>query len=502
MSKEVEITLPNGTKYLQPTGLFINNEYVCGSKGNLIDSIDPATGQVICSVECAEELDVDKAVQAAKAAFYDVWKDSISPSERGDLLYKLYELTKANKDILAQIEAFDSGKPLETNAVFDIDECIGVLKYYAGWADKSHGEYIPINKDKWCLTKHEPFGVVGQIVPWNYPLGMAIWKIAPALAAGNTLVLKSAENTPLSILYFGKLILEAGFPPGVVNFISGFGPIAGSALATHQDVRKIAFTGSTHTGRIIQKLASDTLKAVTLECGGKSPLLVFKDCDLDQAVKWAAIGIFSNMGQICTSTSRIYIEEEIYQEFLNKYVIHVKQEYKQGLPFEHKDVVVGPQVSKLQRDKILEYIEIGKKEGAKLLLGGSKPLEDKYSQGWFVEPTIFSDVNNKMRIVREEIFGPVVVCGKFKTQEEAIKLANDTEYGLGAAVFTKDNSKAFKVADAIEAGMVWINSSNDSDFHVPFGGVKMSGHGRELGDYGLNTYTQAKAIHVNTGFLL
>lgn len=495
MSLEVEITLPSGLKYLQPTGLFINNEFVKGSSSELITSVDPSTDLAICSVECATLQDVDIAALAAKKLFDSEWK-STSPESRGDLLYKLYQLVDENRDLLAQIESLDSGKPVLTNSIYDIDECSQVLKYYAGWCDKNHGQYIPINENKFCVTRHEPFGVVGQIVPWNYPLLMLVWKIAPLLALGNCLILKSAESTPLSILYFANLVKKAGFPPGVVNFISGYGRDAGARLCSNPTIAKIAFTGSTQTGKLIQKLCSEYLKPVTLECGGKSPAIVFPDCDLVQAAKWCAVGIFSNMGQICTSTSRIYIHDSIYDKFLETLLSHVKEEYKQGLPSE-EDVVVGPQVSRQHYNKILEYIEIGKQEGARVVIGGQKSTG--LGEGYFIEPTIFADCDNSMRIVREEIFGPVVVCCKFSEQEEAIRLANDNDYGLGAAVFTKDNTKLFQVCHAIELGMCWINSSNDSDIHVPFGGVKMSGYGRELGEYGLNTYTQVKAIHVNIG---
>ncbi|EEQ43582.1 hypothetical protein CAWG_01820 [Candida albicans WO-1] len=309
---------------------------------------------------------------------------------------------------------------------------------------------------------------------------------------------ETSEITPLSMLYFASLVKQVGFPPGVINIVSGFGATAGAALASHKKVAKIAFTGSTATGKIIQKLAAENLKAVTLECGGKSPLIIRSDADIDQAVKWGAIGIMSNQGQICTSTSRIYVHESIYDKFIEEFAAHVKSDYKQGDVFDD-EAVVGPQVSKMQHDKILNYIDIGKKEGARCVLGGEKNIEGELSKGYFVKPTIFADVKPEMRIVNEEIFGPVVVVGKFSTDEEAITYANQTDYGLGAAIFTKDITAAHNMASDIEAGMVWINSSNDSDYHVPFGGVKMSGVGRELGEYGLNMYTQAKAVHVNLG---
>lgn len=494
---EYNVTLPDGNKFVQPSGLFINNEFVKSRSGKTIDSINPSTGEVNGSVYAADEEDVDSAVRCARNAFNSVWRKT-SGVERGDLLNKFAQFLLEHRDLIGSIEAWDSGKTKEQNAVYDIDECINCFKYFAGWADKIQGKVIQNDPKKLAYTVHEPFGVCGQIIPWNYPLAMAAWKLAPALAAGNVVVLKSSEVTPLSILYLAKIFKDVGFPPGVVNILSGYGATCGKALASHLDVDKIAFTGSTATGKLIQQMASSNLKAVTLECGGKSPLIVRQDADLDQAVKWAAIGIMSNQGQICTSTSRVYIHESVYEKFVTLYAKHIKEEYVQGDMFE-KDAIVGPQVSKQQFDKVLSYIDIGKKEGARVVLGGEKNTDGNMSKGFFIRPTIFADVKPDMRIVNEEIFGPVVTCGKFTSDEEAIKYANQTQYGLGAAIFTSDITKAHEMASDIQAGMVWINSSNDSDCHVPFGGVKMSGVGRELGEYGLSMYTQAKAIHVNLG---
>lgn len=493
---ESEITLPNGTKYTQPAGLFINNEFVKSKAGKTLDSINPSTGEINGAVYAAEQEDVDVAVAAARAAFTK-WR-KFTGVERAKLLFKLVDLMTQELDLLSDIEAWDSGKPRETNAYYDVDECINVYRYYAGWADKIQGKLIAQDPKKLAYTVHEPYGVCGQIIPWNYPMLMAAWKLAPALAAGNVVVLKSSEITPLSILYFATLFKRAGFPPGVVNIISGYGATAGKALAGHLDVDKIAFTGSTATGRIVQQLATSNLKAVTLECGGKSPLIVRADADLEQAVKWAAIGIMSNQGQICTSTSRIYAHESVYEKFLELFAKHVSEEYKQGDMFD-KDAVVGPQVSKMQYDKILQYLDIGKKEGARVVLGGEANTEGAFGKGYFVKPTVFADVKPNFRIVKEEIFGPVVAVGKFSTDEEAVEYANGTEYGLGAAIFTKDITVAHNMASDIRSGQIWINSSNDSDVHIPFGGVKMSGVGRELGEYGLTMYTEAKAVHVNLG---
>lgn len=494
------ITLPDGQKFTQPSGLFINNEFVASKSGKTLDSINPATGEVNGSVYAAEKEDVDIAVAAAKKAL-PIWKKKYSGEKRGILLNKVVDKLQRQRDLLGAIEAWDSGKTKDTNAIYDIDICIETFRYYAGWADKITGKLIQNDPKKLAYTVHEPIGVIGQIVPWNYPLAMASWKLAPALAAGNVVVLKTSEITPLSMLYVAQIFKDVGFPPGVVNILSGFGSTAGAALCAHPDVAKIAFTGSTATGKLIAKVAADTMKLVTLECGGKSPLLIRADADLEQAVKWAAIGIMSNQGQICTSTSRIYVHESIYDKFLEAYAAHVKKDYKQGTMFE-SDCVVGPQVSKQQCDKVLKYIDIGKSEGARVVLGGEKNNDGELSKGYFVRPTIFADVKPDMRIVQEEIFGPVVVVGKFSTDEEAIELANNTSYGLGSAIFTKDLEIAHKMAGDIEAGMVWINSSNDSDVRIPFGGVKMSGVGRELGEYGLTMYTQAKAVHVNLGLKL
>ncbi|KAF1350075.1 aldehyde dehydrogenase-like protein [Delphinella strobiligena] len=500
MSKlSVELTAPNGVKYTQPTGLFINNEWVKSSKGNTIVSINPSDEAEICSVEAGESEDVDKAVAAAKKAMKGEWRDMAS-SERGELMYKLAKLCEEHRETLATIETWDNGKPYTVSRDEDLSEVIGTLKYYAGWADKVHGQVIDTTPDKLAYTIREPIGVCGQIIPWNYPLAMAAWKLGPALACGNTVVMKPAEQTPLSILYLANLIKEAGFPPGVVNVVNGYGRVAGVALAQHPDVHKIAFTGSTQTGKEIMKMAAQTMKNITLETGGKSPLLVFDDADLDQAVKWAHIGIMSNQGQICTATSRILVQEGIYDKFISSFKDHVKTTSVVGDPFAEA-TFQGPQVTKAQYDRILSFVETGKAEGATLLSGG-EPVKDVNGKGFFISPTIFTDVKDSMQIFREEVFGPFVVVVKFKTEEEAIERANDTMYGLGSAIFTENISKAHRVARHIEAGMVWINSSNDSDFRIPFGGVKQSGIGRELGEAGLEAYSNKKSVHVNLGLKL
>lgn len=378
----------------------------------------------------------------------------------------------------------------------DLPETFNTIRYYAGWCDKMSGQTIETTPSKLAYTLRQPIGVVAQIIPWNYPLSMAAWKLGPALACGNTVVLKAAEQTPLSILVLGQLIKEAGFPAGVVNFVNGYGAEAGSALVQHPLVDKVAFTGSTATAKQIMTMAAKSLKNITLETGGKSPLIVFKDADLELAVKWSHLGIMSNQGQICTATSRILVEHDIYDRFLAKFQDTVNSISKIGDQWDEA-TYQGPQVSKAQYDRILSYVQAGKDEGATLLTGGvPHPIKNK---GYFISPTVFTDVKDSMRIYREEVFGPFVVLSTFQTEQEAISRANDSTYGLGAAVFTENLKKAHRVAAEIEAGMVWVNSSQDCDFRVPFGGVKQSGIGRELGEAGLLAYSQIKAIHVNMG---
>jgi len=491
---EVELTAPNGRKWVQPLGLFINNEFVKAGSGQTITSINPTTEEEICSVEAAGADDVDLAVDAARKAFKDPSWKSLSGTERGALMTKLADLVEQHAETLATIETLDNGKPYSVSISEDVPEVSKVLRYYAGYADKNFGQVIDVGPEKFAYTIKEPVGVCGQIIPWNYPLDMAAWKLGPALCCGNTVVLKLAEQTPLSMLYLAKLVKEAGFPPGVVNIINGHGREAGAALVQHPKVDKVAFTGSTATGKEIMKMASATMKNITLETGGKSPLIVFEDADLENAVTWSHGGIMSNQGQICTATSRILVHEKVYAEFVDKFKAKVKEISVVGDPFE-ETTFQGPQVTKAQYERVLGFIESGKSEGATIAMGG-EPAPQK-GKGFYIAPTVFTNVKPSMKIFREEIFGPCVALVSFKTEEEALQLANDTTYGLGAAVFTKDLVRAHRVAREIEAGMVWINSSNDSDFRIPFGGVKQSGIGRELGEAGLQPYCNVKAIHVN-----
>lgn len=495
-SGSVSVTVGDVT-YEQPTQLFINNEWVSATGGKEIVSINPTTEEVIATVEAASKEDVDKAVAAARKAYTNVWSH-VSGGQRSELLRRIADMMEKHFDTLTAIEAADSGKPRWKNANYDVQQCIDIYRYYAGWADKVEGKLTMDDPKRLMYTRHQPYGVVGQIVPWNFPLAMAAWKIAPAVAAGNVVVLKTAENTPLSMLYLCNIFKEAGTPPGVINVISGYGKEAGDALARHMDVDKIAFTGSTPVGQTIMAAASaSNLKAVTLECGGKSPAIVFQDADLEQSARWACRGIMYNMGQVCCATSRVIVHESIYDEFVESLKHSVETMRIVGDPFD-KETNHGPQVSKIQFDKVLGYIDIGKKEGARLVMGG----ERWGNKGYFIKPTIFADVKPDMRIAQEEIFGPVVAVIKFSTEKEAIDIANGTIYGLGAAVFTKDIEKGHRIANMIDSGTVWVNSSADIDYHLPFGGHKMSGIGSELGGYGLESYLLPKSIQLNLGYNL
>ncbi|MBE9033864.1 aldehyde dehydrogenase family protein [aff. Roholtiella sp. LEGE 12411] len=485
----VTATVPGQQVKIGPTRLLINNEWVNSISDRRFETINPATGEVICEVAEADAADVDQAVQAARVAFNGEWS-KISATRRGELLYKLADLIKQNIDELAHLETLDNGKPLQ-DSLGDLELVIACYRYYAGWADKVQGKTIPINGPYFCYTRHEPVGVVGQIIPWNFPLLMQAWKLAPALATGNTVVLKTAEQTPLSALRVGELIIEAGFPPGVVNILSGYGPTAGAAIARHKDIDKVAFTGSTEVGHLIMEAAAKSnLKRVTLELGGKSPNIVFADADMDAAIAGSHDAIFFNQGQCCCAGSRLFVEEKCYDEFVAK-TVEKAQNRIVGNPFDAK-TEQGPQVDKDQFDKVMSYIESGMREGAQMLCGGNQVGE----QGFFIAPTVFADVRDDMKIAQEEIFGPVMSIIKFKDLDEVIQRANATMYGLAAAVWTKDITKAHAIANNLRAGTVWVNCYDVFDAAAPFGGFKQSGIGRELGEYGLQQYTEIKTVTI------
>jgi aldehyde dehydrogenase (NAD+) len=469
--------------------LLIGNRWIASASGKTFTTINPSTGEEICEVAEADAADVEQAVRAARSAFeHGPWR-SMRASERGRLLYRLADLIESDGDELARLESLDNGKPVSVAKAVDVTKTVACYRYFAGWADKVHGKTIPIDGDFLCYTRHEPIGVVGQIIPWNFPMLMMAWKLAPALATGNTVVLKPAEQTPLSALRIGELILEAGFPEGVVNVVPGFGPTAGAAIASHMDVDKVAFTGSTEVGHLIMEAAAKSnLKPVTLELGGKSPNIIFADVDLDAAVEGAHMGLFSNQGQSCCAGSRVFVEESIYDQFVERSIARATKRVV-GDPFDPR-TELGPLVDQAQFDKVMGYVESGRNEHATLACGGDRIG----NRGYFIQPTVFADVQDDMQIAREEIFGPVMSIISFKSLDEVIARANRTKYGLAAAVWTRDIKKALAVANGVRAGTVWVNCYNVMDTRSPFGGFKQSGIGRELGEYGLQQYTQVKSV--------
>ncbi|KAF5346539.1 hypothetical protein D9756_010084 [Leucocoprinus leucothites] len=485
-------------------GLFIDGQWVDPTGGgDMIDVVDPSTGKVITVIPGGGADDVDRAVKAARKAFKTCWGLKVPGSRRGKILDNIADLLEKHADALAAVEALNldmmSGKPLPATRALDLAGCIGMIRYYAGWADKIHGKTIETTDKKMAYTRHEPWGVVGAILPWNGPLVVAATKIAPALATGNTVVLKPSEITPLSALFIADLLNEAGVPPGVVNIINGYGHTVGAAMSSHPGIDKITFTGSTLTGRKILKASAESnLKNVTLELGGKSPTIVFDDANLDQAIKWASQGIFMNMGQVCIAGSRIYVQEGIYDKFLEGFTkVAATLTSATGRPFEEGSQH-GPQVSKTQFERVMGYINSGKSEGAKVHMGGERHGEE----GYFIKPTVFVDAKHSMKIMQEEIFGPVCSIVKFQTEEEVIEWANDTTYGLAASVLTENSARAIRMANALEAGSVFVNCASWVEVNVPFGGYKQSGIGREFGQEALDVYTQVKAVHINIGQVL
>ena len=476
---------------ISATKLLIGNRWVSSESGETFGTCNPATGEEICQVAAAGATDVDKAVRAARNAFERGSWRKMNASERGRLLHRLADLIEAHGEELARLESLDNGKPVSLARRVDVPKTIACYRYFAGWADKVHGKTIPIDGEYFCYTRHEPIGVVGQIIPWNYPMLMQAWKLAPALATGNTVVLKPAEQTPLSALRIGELILEAGFPEGVVNLLPGFGPTAGAAIASHMDVDKVAFTGSTDVGRLIlESAAKSNLKRITLEMGGKSPNIIFADVDLDEAVEGAHLGLFSNQGQVCCAGSRVYVEQAIYDSFVQKSADRARKRVV-GDPMDLA-TEQGPQVDQEQLNKVMGYIESGREEGAALACGGRRIG----TRGYFVEPTVFADVRDEMKIAREEIFGPVMSVIPFRDLDDVVDRANRTIYGLAAGVWTRDIRKAHAVANSVRAGTVWVNCYNVLDTRAPFGGFKQSGIGRELGEYGLQQYTEIKTVTI------
>lgn len=479
----------------QPKKLLIGGKWVDAESGKRFETRNPATDEVLVKVAEGGKADIDKAVKAARKAYEEGPWRKMSAAERARLLFKLADLLEKHAEEFAQLETLDNGKPIKESRYVDLPQAIETFRYYAGWVTKLEGETMNVNSNFFNYTLREPVGVVGQIIPWNFPLLMAAWKLGPALACGNTLILKPAEQTPLTALRLGELICEVGFPEGVVNIVTGFGPdSAGQALAEHMDVDKIAFTGEDKTGRKILEYSAGNLKRVSLELGGKAPNIVFADADMEAAIKGAIMGIFFNQGQVCCAGSRLFLEKSIHDEFLTKLEERAKS-LRQGPGLDEK-TQIGPQVSKEQQERILDYVKIAKGEGAQLVCGGESPAGD-LAKGYFVKPTIFKGVKNEMRIAQEEVFGPLLSVIPFSSMEEVAEQANKTTFGLSGAVWTNNIKKAHKFASHIKAGTIWVNCFNAFDPAVPFGGYKMSGYGRELGKHSIELYTQIKSVWVN-----
>jgi len=476
---------------VRQTQCFIGGKWVPAASGKTFETIHPATEEVICEVAEGDKEDVDAAVDAAREAFDNREWSKMDARDRGMLIHKLADLIEDEKDELAAIETLDNGKPISDSRNADIPLVIDCLRYYAGWADKIEGRTIPVRGDYFTYTRREPLGVVGQIIPWNFPALMTAWKWGPALAAGCTIVMKPAEQTPLSCLRMARLAQKAGIPDGVINVVPGYGPTAGAAIVKHPGVDKIAFTGEGATAKIIQREAAETMKRLTFELGGKSPNVIFADADLDAAIDGAHFALYFNQGQCCCAGSRLFVEERVHDEVVDR-LREKNRDRRVGDPFD-PETQQGPQVDEAQFDKILKYVEYGKSDGAKMISGG-KRVGDK---GYFVEPTLFAGVTDDMRIAKDEIFGPVLSVLKFKNVDEIVRRSNATNFGLAAAVWTRDVAKAHRYAASVRAGTVWVNCYDVFDAAAPFGGFKQSGLGRELGEAALANYTELKTVTVS-----
>src|SRR5699024_10376315 len=489
MTNKIEMPEKVKTFINNDIGLFINNEYVSSKSGDSFEVYNPADDTIITRVAEAGTEDIDYAVQCAEKAFKGEWSQ-LSAQERSDLIIKFTDLLEENKEELAYLEALDNGKSYEIALTDDIPGAINQFRYYAGWATKVLGQTTPISPEYVNYSVHEPIGVVGQIIPWNFPLNMASWKMGAALATGCTILIKPAEQTPLSLLYAAELIKEAGIPEGVVNVVPGRGTVTGEAISTHPKIRKIAFTGSTVIGKEIIKKDVDTVKNIILELGGKSANIIVEDADLSEAANTAVDGVMYNHGQNCSAGTRIFVQSSIYEEFIEKFIEQTKK-IKIGVGTE-KGIDMGPLISRKQQQRVQEYIDIGVKEGGNIAY--QQTLKD--NKGYFVPTTVFTDLTDDMRIVQEEIFGPVACILPFETEEEVVERANASEYGLAAAVWTKDIQRAINVTNQLEAGTVWINDYNLEDPAAAFGGYKQSGIGREMGTYALDNYTEVKFVWV------
>ena len=475
---------------IRQTQCFIGGKWISSVSGKTFDTIHPATEEVIAQVAEGDKEDIDLAVAAAREQFdHGTWS-RMDARDRGHLLLKLADLLEENLDELAALETLDNGKPVKDSRAADLPLAIDCIRYYAGWADKIQGETIPIRGEYFCYTRREPVGVVGQIIPWNFHALMVAWKWGPALAAGCTIVMKPAEQTPLSCLRMAQLAQQAGIPDGVINVVPGYGPTAGAALVRHPGVDKIAFTGELATAKIIQREAADSMKRLTFELGGKSPNVVFADADLDAAAAGAHFALYFNQGQCCCAGSRLFVEDSIHDELVER-LLEQNSSRQLGDPFD-LNTDQGPQVDQAQFDKILQYVEYGKQDGAQCLSGGKRHGD----QGYFVEPTLFTNVTDEMRIATDEIFGPVLSVLKFSDVDEIARRANDTNFGLAAAIWSRDVGKAHRFASKVRAGTVWVNCYDVFDAAAPFGGFKQSGLGRELGEAGLQAYTESKTVTV------